>query len=198
MKANRIEKVMLTDWDRRCMAYHEAGHAVCSYFLSERERLLSITIDPSDETFGMIRTEIRPHHNETEISFISTIATFLAGRLAEEIFLGIKSSSCVYDLASARELAKTMVCRLGMGSRIGLMSIEDVSDNSFQMRGEYIKNEIDADIRDIINRGKLIAEKELVKNKEIVEKLATILLDKKSMSQKEIESFFESNKKGHA
>ena len=78
---------VLTDWDRKFMAYHEAGHAVCSYYLPERGPLICITIDPSSEAFGMIRTESRPHHNETEISFRSMISTFLAGQISEEMFL---------------------------------------------------------------------------------------------------------------
>ncbi len=196
MKAIRDEKVTLTDWDRRCMAYHEAGHAVCSYFLPEREKLVSVTIDPLDSAFGMIRTEIRPHHNETEVSFMSTIATFLAGRLAEEIFLGIKSSSCLYDLASAREIAKNMVCRFGMGSRIGLISIADASNESFRLNGERIKNEMDADIRDILDKCKKTAKRTLVQKKNIVEKMAMILLEKKSMAQNEIERFFEKVTRG--
>ena len=55
---------VLTDWDRKFMAYHEAGHAVCSYYLPEREPLVCVTIDPSNEAFGMIRTAPRPHHND--------------------------------------------------------------------------------------------------------------------------------------
>ncbi len=189
-KEKSAENVVLTDWDKRCMAYHEAGHAVCSFFLPEREKLVHITIDPSDEAFGMIRTEMRPHHNETEVSLISTIATLLAGRIAEEVFLGIKTSSCIYDLASAREIAKNMVCRFGMGSRVGLMSIEDEINSSFQTIGDKVKNDIDADIRDIVHKGQAIAEKTLVQNKKTVEKLATVLLEKKTMAQTEIESFF--------
>ncbi len=113
----KIEYVapVLTDWDRMFMAYHEAGHAVCSYYLPEREPLICVTIDPSSESFGMIRTESRPHHNETEISFYSMISTFLAGQISEEMFLNTKTTSCIYDLSSARQIATDMVMKFGMG-----------------------------------------------------------------------------------
>lgn len=112
--------VELTDWDRRLMAYHEAGHAVCSRFFPEQEPLLLITIDPSSEAFGMIRTSPRPHHNGTRTSLSGTIAVLLAGRLAEEMFLNVATTSCIHDLASAQRLASDMVQKFGMGETLGL------------------------------------------------------------------------------
>ena len=135
----------LTEWDRRTMAYHEAGHAVCSYFLPEREALLKITISPSDEAFGMIRTAERPHHNETRVSFGSTLAVLLAGRIAENLFLHEVTTSCVHDLASARQLAADMVMNWGMGSRTGL-TLPPPELNY----GENLRRRCDADIQELL------------------------------------------------
>ena len=109
-----------TEWDKRFMAYHEAGHAVASQYLPERPPLLRITISPSDEAFGMIRTAVRPHHNETRTSFSSTLAVLLAGRIAEEMFLHEVTTSCVHDLAAAKQLATDMVLEFGMGESAGM------------------------------------------------------------------------------
>ena len=109
-----------TEWDRRFMAFHEAGHAVASRHLPGRPPLLRVTISPSDEAFGMIRTEENPHHNETRQSLASTLAVLLAGRIAEERFLHEITTSCVHDLAAAKQLAADMVLKLGMGESSGL------------------------------------------------------------------------------
>ena len=116
-------KILLTEWDKQLMAYHEVGHAVCSYNLPEREELLCITIDPSNQAFGMIKTAERKHHNETEISSTSLIITLLAGRISEEMFLKSKSTSCIYDLEAAQKIATDMVLKFGMGKKTRLFAV---------------------------------------------------------------------------
>ena len=88
------KSVQLSEWDRNCMAYHEAGHAVCSYFLSEMEEITRISIEPTSDAFGVMRTVARPHHNNTEQSLLSSIVVAFAGPLAEELILNIKSHCC--------------------------------------------------------------------------------------------------------
>ena len=178
---------VLTDWDRKFMAYHEAGHAVCSYYLPEREPLIRVTIDPSSEAFGMIKTKPRQHHNETEISLLSTISTLLAGRLAEEMFLYCKTTSCIYDLSSARKIASDMVLKFGMGERSGLtaLSSDEISQISNSQR-ELVEH----DIRKILKDAEIKAREILQKNHVLVERMATALLLKKTLMEDEIIDFF--------
>ena len=178
---------VLTYLDRVFMAYHEAGHAICSHYLPEREELLCVSIDPSNEAFGMIKTKLRPHHNETEISFSSTIATLLAGRLAEEMFLYCKTTSCIYDLSSARKIASDMVLKFGMGERSGLtaLSSDEISQISNSQR-ELVEH----DIRKILKDAEIKAREILQKNHVLVERMATALLLKKTLMEDEIIDFF--------
>ncbi len=180
---------VLTDWDRKFMAYHEAGHAVCSYYLPERDPLVCITIDPSSEAFGIIRTESRPHHNETEISFCSMISTFLAGRISEEMFLQSKTTSCIWDLVSARQIASDMVLKFGMGKRTGLLGLNLERDNFIS---ESFKEKICKDIKDIIDKAEDEARKILKKNEDTVDKMAEKLLRFGTLNQHDIVTFFES------
>ncbi len=178
----------LTDWDLKCMAYHEAGHAVCSYFLPEREKLITITIDPTSEAFGMIRTEPRSHHNETQVSFSSMISTLLAGRLAEEMFLDTISTSCVHDLAAARSIAGNMVINLGMGKNLGVCTIPECAYTS-----EEYKKQICQDIQAIMQAANSRARKVLADHRALVAALAETLLERRTLAENEITAFFQSH-----
>ena len=175
----------LTEWDRRFMAYHEAGHAVCSHYLAEREPLVRITISPTDEAFGMIRTALRPHHNETRVSFASTLAVMLAGRLAEELFLNEVTTSCVHDLAAARQIAADMVLTFGMGRRVGLTAPPPET-----ACGEALRRQCDADIQELLSDAERSARETLASHAEEVKTLAELLLENDTLERPEIDEFF--------
>ena len=171
---------VLTDWDRQFMAYHEAGHAVCSYYLPEREPLVCVTIDPSNEAFGMIRTAPRPHHNETETSFNSMISTFLAGNLSEEMFLNTKTTSCIYDLISARQIATDMVIKFGMGETFGVTALNPCE---YPHIDESVKENICKDIQTILFDAEKHARDILKEHKNQIEKIAEKLLIKGTLNK---------------
>lgn len=179
----------LTEWDRQSIAYHEAGHAVCSFFLPEREPLVRITIDPSAEGFGMIQTQPRLHHNETRVSFVASIATLLAGRLSEELLLGVTSTSCIHDLAAARRIAADMVVRFGMGEKYGL-AVPCMEDGT--PIGAAAAEAVGADIRRILLEARQTASVILAGHRETVRRLAETLLEKKTLNADEIKDFFAS------
>ena len=156
-KQSKQPALTLTKWDLQCMSFHEAGHAVCSYYLPEREEILKITINPTEEAFGMIKTAVRPHHNETETSLRSLISTFLAGALAEELFLNIRTSSGIHDFANARSVAIDMVAKFGMGRQTGKITPVSVYDNSYCLFSEEFKRKVDEDTVEIIKEAETTA-----------------------------------------
>ena len=174
-----------TEWDRRFMAYHEAGHAVASYHLPERPPLLRITISPSDEAFGMIRTGQRPDHNETRTSLSSTLAVLLAGRIAEELFLHEVTTSCVHDLAAAKQLAADMVLKLGMGETSGMT----LPPAELPQSG-YILRQRDADIQKLLADAVCAAADVLKAHAGEVTELAERLLRDETLDRSETENFF--------
>ena len=183
---------VLTEWDLKFMAYHEAAHAVCSYFLPEREQLILITIDPASDAFGMVKTELRPHHNETETSLKSTIATLLAGKLAEEMFLNSKTTSCIYDLNNARKIATDMVLKFGMGEKSHNSAL---NINECYVISQTHKEQICQDIIKILEEAEKKATTILQKNSLLVELLAEKLLQQKTLIRNEIIDFFTENTK---
>lgn len=189
-KQSKQPALTLTKWDLQCMSFHEAGHAVCSYYLPEREEILKITINPTEEAFGMIKTAMRPHHNETETSLRSLISTFLAGALAEELFLNIRTSSGIHDFANARSVAIDMVAKLGMGRQTGKITPVSVYDNSYCLFSEEFRRKVDEDTAEIIKEAETTARNLLKSHANLVICLAELLCEKQTLKKEEIVYFF--------
>jgi len=146
MNAKGKNDIGLTDWDRECMAWHEAGHAVCAELLPEGTPVLRVSIVPGDEAFGFMRRAPRLHHNETERSFQSSIGVFLAGGLAERLFLKRTTTGSGDDIRIANQIARDMVRRFGMGRRTGWVCLGDDMEAS-----DACRRMMEADIRDILD-----------------------------------------------
>lgn len=189
-KQSKQPALTLTKWDLQCMSFHEAGHAVCSYYLPEREEILKITINPTEEAFGMIKTAMRPHHNETETSLRSLISTFLAGALAEELFLNIRTSSGIHDFANARSVAIDMVAKFGMGRQTGKITPVSVYDNSYCLFSEEFRRKVDEDTAEIIKEAETTARNLLKSHANLVICLAELLCEKQTLKKEEIVYFF--------
>ena len=172
---------VLTEWDLECMAYHEAGHAVCSIFLPETEPIIRITIDPDDDAFGYVVNSPRKHHNATEVYFKSKITTYLAGKMAEQIFLGITTTSCIHDLRAASEIADLLVGKYGMGQRIGNLSLDDVPIS--------LQNAFYADVKEIISDSTNQAKEILTQHRDLMIQLSNLLLRKRTLDEITIKNF---------
>lgn len=182
----------LTEWDLRCMAFHESGHAVCSYYLPEREELIKVTICPDEESFGMIKTATSSHHNATETSLSSMISTFLAGPLSEEIFLKVRTTSGIHDFANARSIAVDMVTKFGMGRQLGKLVSSSIYDNSYCLFSEEFRRKTDEDVLAIIRDAEINARNFLVSRSHLVLNLAELLLERQTLEKEEIRAFFNS------
>lgn len=112
----------LTEWDVRLMAWHEAGHAVCSFFLPETEPIQYVSIEADNDAFGAMQSSPRRKMNLTYISCLNEISVAMAGRLSEEMFQKEITSSCIHDLNKIQAIELHMVCELGIGKRTGIIT----------------------------------------------------------------------------
>jgi cell division protease FtsH len=135
----------------------------------------------------MIRTEPRPHHNETETSFNSMISTFLAGKLSEEMFLNSKTTSCIYDLSSARKIATDMVTKFGMGKTSGITAL---NPEEYPAISESMKENICKDIQKILTDAAAQAKEILENHRLEIKKIAEKLLLCGTLNQTEINNLF--------
>lgn len=179
---------MMTEWDRTLMAWHEAGHAVCALYSPDQEKIERISIVPDDEAFGIMKTQLRQRRNMTHDSMIGNITVALGGRIAEELFQHETTSSCLYDLLNARNLAIRMVGTFGMGKRTGLLVCCEPNKEEWLLLCEEQKKKIYLDINDILMEAQKNAVAILQEHSDTVEKLALRLLEVGTLQREELET----------
>lgn len=184
MSEYKRDLMELTEWDVRLMAWHEAGHAVCCYFMPESEMIESVSIEPGNDAFGSMRTVPRKKRNLTYISCLGEIAIAMSGRLSELIFQKEITSSCIHDLEKIQAIAIRMVCEYGMGKRTGLIAwTNHAADSSdLMLFSEKQRNDIYEDVRKILNDAEEFARKTLEDYRQEVGKVAEALLARKTLS----------------
>lgn len=121
----------------------------------------------------------------SEAALKSMIAAKFGGIMAEKLFLGEISCGASSDLDSAMQNAYDMAATMGMGKRLGLCTPGH--------RKDFWHDDLQADIRDIISECSDLCEKTLLEHREQVEKLAKLILEKRSLDETAVERFFSEN-----
>jgi hypothetical protein len=170
----------LSDAQRRRIAVHEAGHAVCVRFLPELQKLKLITIEPDHLSFGRVEWENSPQHIHTETAMRNLVAAYYSGHIAEKIIYGESSIGCELDIESATNIAGNMVRFSGMGKRTGLLAV----------RNNEFHHDVDSDIQAISRDAEKRCTELLTEKKEYIEALAERLLEMKTIESQEIDRFF--------
>ncbi|MCI5905748.1 MAG: ATP-dependent zinc metalloprotease FtsH [Oscillospiraceae bacterium] len=148
--------------DRRLVAYHEAGHAVVTFYLPTQDKVHHVTIIPRGSAGGMTIhiPEKEPTLLEvTAQKMTEEIEVLMGGRVAEETIIGVGSAGAVSDLQRATKLAKSMVTKYGFSKKLGPVVYADDNDEPFvgmgygQPKGysEKVQAEIDEEVRSIID-----------------------------------------------
>jgi cell division protease FtsH len=181
---------VVTDKDRRLTAYHEAGHAVVSYFLEHVDPVHHITIIPRGAAGGM--TIFRPQEDKTTNSkseMFERIVSSLGGRVAEKLMLDDISSGAASDIQSASAIARSMVMKYGMSDVLGPISFDDSSHSVFIGRdfshtksySEKTAALIDDEVKRIFDDAVKRCEQILTQRREILVATAEYLLAHETM-----------------
>ena len=190
---------VLTEKEKRMIAYHEVGHALVASKQKENNMPVSkITIVP--HTQGALGYTLHLPEEEkflmTEEDLLGEIRTLLAGRAAEEVVFGSKSSGAANDIEKATEIARKMVAMFGMSERYGMMALATVQ--SQYLDGGYGMNcaqetfaGVDAEMRAIIDRCFHDAVDTLNENREMLDKIADYLLEKETITGGELKAILE-------
>ena len=111
------KSVMMSEQERITCAYHEAGHAIVAALLPEADPLHKVTIIPRGRALGVtMQLPVADRHSHSKTFLQTQIAILMAGRVAEELCLRQMTSGASNDIERATELARKMVCELGMSS----------------------------------------------------------------------------------
>jgi cell division protease FtsH len=186
---------IITEKERRCVAYHEAGHATIGLKVRNASIVQKVTIIPRGDAGGyVLMTPEQDTTLQTESELKAQIISFLGGRVSEEIFFGDVSTGASNDIERATRIARSMVTELGMSS-LGPIQYEQAGGNVFlgrdytnsrKMFSSQVGFEIDTAVRKIINECHEICEKTLRDNKDLVIKIAEALLERETLTSEEI------------
>ncbi|MBE6788971.1 MAG: ATP-dependent zinc metalloprotease FtsH [Ruminococcaceae bacterium] len=190
-----------TEKDNRITAYHEAGHAVCMYFLKTQDPVHHISIIPRGMAAGFTMSlpeQDKTHMSKTEMR--ETIVGLLGGRASEQLTQDDICTGASNDMERATAIAKAMVTKYGFSEKLGNMVYGHDEDgevflgrNISQSRGysETIAFEIDKEVRSIIDEAYKNAIDILSENKEKLDLIAEYLLEHEKMDQSEFISLME-------
>ncbi len=186
---------VMDEEDRLITAYHESGHALVAHLLPEVEPLHKVTIIPRGMALGatmQLPEKDRYHHRRNEL--YGNIVVLYAGRIAEEKFCGDISSGAQNDIQRASEIARVMVCRLGMSDDLGPISYDDRQDHVFlgeelvrsQGHGPETMRKIDGSVREILEKCYAKCEKLVEQNRDMIELIARALMEYETLSGSEV------------
>ncbi|HEV7620692.1 MAG TPA: AAA family ATPase, partial [Flavisolibacter sp.] len=186
-KKNKI----ISPEEKKIIAYHEAGHAICGWFLEHAYPLLKVTIVPrGTASLGYAQYTPKEQYLYNTDQLTDQICMTLGGRGSEDIFFGKISTGAQNDLQQITRIAYAMVTVYGMNDKLGNISFYDPQqDQSFtKPYSEETSKLIDEEVRKLIEKA-YVRTKDLLKQKRNeVEKLAEALLDKEVLFQSDVEA----------
>lgn len=185
--------------DRKLVAYHEAGHAVIGLKLEGANVVQKVTIIPRGSAGGYnMMTPREEKICSTKEELLQQITGLLGGRAAEELVFGQVTTGASNDFSKATKIARAMVTEYGM-SDLGPLQFEDVSGNVFLGRdynkpqhfSNEVANEIDMEMRKIINGCHDEATKIIKKNRDLLNLIAETLLEYETLTKEQIDYLVE-------
>ena len=183
-------KIILPE-EKEIIAYHEAGHAICGWFLEHAYPLLKVTIVPrGTAALGYAQYTPREQYLYNTDQLFDQICMTLGGRAAEDIFFGKISTGASNDLQQITKMAYSMVTVYGMNDKVGNISYYDpTADNTFtKPYSEETGKMIDEEVRKLIAGAYVSTKKLLTEKKAEVEILAKQLLEKEVLFQSDVEA----------
>ena len=195
VKLGPEKKLKQSDNDLAMTAYHEAGHAVVTYFLKDMDSVHRISIISRGGSLG--HTLIPPktdRYTETQSHLVAQIASLLGGRTAEKLIFNELTGGAANDISRATELARAMVVKMGMSGLgpINLGAGTDLSDMGLgwyepEQLSESMQAKIDAEVKKLIDAASKKAEEILTKNRAKLKLVAETLLEKETLEAEEFE-----------
>ena len=182
---------VVTDEERRLVAYHETGHAITGYFAKHHDPVHQISIISRGGAGGytMYLPEKDPSY-VTRTAMFDNIVSMLGGRVAEQLVLDDISTGASNDLQRATDTARAMVTRYGFSERMGPVVYGTDPEQTFLGRdfgqgkgySEAIASEIDNEIRDIVDEAYETARRLLTEHMDELHKVAGVLMEREKIS----------------
>ncbi|TFG49429.1 MAG: AAA family ATPase, partial [Candidatus Brocadiia bacterium] len=188
---------VIDEQDRKITAYHEAGHAYIQSVIKDADPLHKVSIIPrgpfGGATFALPEKD-RTHYTRKYCMAFMQIC--FAGRIAEEFFCDDISSGAQADIRQATEMARQMILTWGMSDKLGPISYDSDAEGFYGFPGEKVYSEktaenIDIELRNIIDQAYRDTAALIEKNKDKLEKIALALLKYETLDGQEVKSILE-------
>jgi len=187
---------LISDEEKRIIAYHEAGHAVVANAIAEADPVQKVTIVGRGAAGGV--TWFRPDEDRVLMSrkkMLATLAMALGGRAAEELIFDDITSGASNDIEQVTRMARAMVTRMGMSAEMGTMTYGQKEEMIFLGReiseqrdySEAVAEQIDREVRKIVEEAYKVAKGLVKKYRKQLELIAGKLLEVESINREEFE-----------
>ena len=182
---------LISPEEKEIIAYHEAGHAICGWYLEHAYPLLKVTIVPrGTAALGYAQYTPKEQYLYNTDQLMDQICMTLGGRAAEDIFFGKISTGASNDLQQITKIAYSMVTMYGMNDKVGNVSYYDpAQENMFtKPYSEETGKMIDTEVRALIENAYVKTKELLSEKRGDVEKLAKELLVKEVLFKSDVET----------
>ena len=193
---------VLTDIEKRIVAYHEVGHALVAALQKHTQPVSKITIVP--HTSGALGYTMQMPEEEKYLNsrdeLLVELRTMLGGRAAEQTVFGIETTGASNDIERATDLARKMVMQYGMSDRIGLMALttkgnEYLDGQSYTDCAQTTAAAADEEVRKLLNDSYNQAKKILTENRGLLDEVALYLLQKETITGDELMQYVDADKR---
>ena len=193
---------VLTDIEKRIVAYHEVGHALVAALQKHTQPVSKITIVP--HTSGALGYTMQMPEEEKYLNsrdeLLVELRTMLGGRAAEQTVFGIETTGASNDIERATDLARKMVMQYGMSDRIGLMALttkgnEYLDGQSYTDCAQTTAAAADEEVRKLLNDSYDQAKKILAENRGLLDEVALYLLQKETITGDELMQYVDADKR---
>jgi cell division protease FtsH len=191
---------MLSDEEKKVVAYHEAGHALMAHLLAHADPPDKVSIVPRGRALGATEQQPEEERFNLNASYLrDRIGVLLGGRIAEKIVFGEVTTGAENDLKQATQLARRMVEQWGMSEELGPVAYKSNESHPFLGRelaqprdySEHTARVIDDAVRGLVTELEEHAEETLARHRDRLEALARALLEHETIAGEEIRELLE-------
>ena len=188
-KKNKI----ITETEKRTIAYHEAGHATVSWLLENAQPLIKVTIVPRGKALGAAWYLPEERQITTKEQMIDEMCSLVGGRASEEINFGKISTGALNDLERVTKYAYAMVTYYGMSPKLGNISFFNSSPDDYNFQKPYSEKTaelIDTEVKTLLDQVYERTKQIILDNKEKLAQLAELLLEREVIFTEDVENIF--------
>ena len=195
------KNTVLTDMEKRLVAYHEVGHALVAALEKHSQPVSKITIVP--HTSGALGYTMQMPEEEKYLSTAeelrTELRTLVGGRAAEQVVFGVQTTGAANDIQRATALARNMVTQYGMSEKFGLMSTASVENQyldgqAYMDCSQETAAEVDKEVMEILQKAYADAKRILRENRGLLDEISEFLLVKETITGDELMAYVNADK----